>query len=326
MSKPHSRPGHFSWKEAHDLEAALQAGARQGALFKAGGVDVLDRLNERIDEPHTVINLRKVSGLDFVRVAEGLASIGPLVTLERLAKDERLAPALRQAAALVGTREVRAQATLGGNLAQRTRCWYFRSERFHCLRKGGETCDALEGQHEAHAIFDNERCASVHPSSIATALVALRASVKLRSLQRERTLELEQFFVSPRQDVTRENVLEQGELIVEVLVPFCATSSYAKMTQPGSFDWPLAEAAVALQLIEGIVQDASIVLGAVAPTPHRALAAEQALRGERLEGRIARAARLALEGATPLPRNRAKLAQLEVAVRRALQAAASTAP
>lgn len=325
MSKPNTRQQTpFFWKQAHDIDGALQAGAEQGALFKAGGVDVMDRLNERIDQPLTVINLRNVSGLNFVSATNGFTSIGPLVTLDRLAADERLPPALRQAAALVGTREVRAQATLGGSLAQRTRCWYFRSERFQCLRKGGQTCDALEGQHEAHAIFDNERCAAVHPSSIATALVALGASVKLRSLGQERTLPLEKFFVSPRQDVTRENVLMQGELIVEVLVPSCATSGYSKLTQPGSFDWPLAEAAVALQLDNGFVREVSIVLGAAAPTPHRALASEQVLRGERLDGRIGRAAQLALEGATPLPRNRAKLAQLESVVRRALQAAAGT--
>jgi xanthine dehydrogenase YagS FAD-binding subunit len=315
----------FFWKQASDLDDALQAGAREGTLFKAGGIDLDDRLNERIDQPLTVVNLRHVSELDFVRATDGQVSLGPLVTLQRLAQDERLPPALRQASALVGTAEVRARGTLGGNLAQRSRCWYFRSECFHCLRKGGETCHARGGQHEAHAIFDNERCAAVHPSSVATALVALRASVKLRSLRGERTLELEQFFVSPRQDVTRENVLEQGELIVEVLVPFCATSGYAKLIQPGSLDWPLAEAAVALELSEGIVRNASIVLGAAAPTPHRALAAEQALRGERLDGRIGRAAGLALEGATPLPRNRAKLAQLEVVVRRALLSAASRA-
>jgi xanthine dehydrogenase YagS FAD-binding subunit len=272
-------PISYSWNQARDLDGALQAGARQGALFMAGGVDVEDRLNERIDQPLTIINLRHVSELDFVRAQDGNVSLGPLVTLDRLARDERLPPALRQAAALVGTPAVRARSTLGGNLAQRMRCWYFRSERFHCLRKGGEICDAHDGQSEAHAIFDNERCAAVHPSSVATALVALHASVKLRSLQGERTLELERFFVSPRQDVTRENVLEQGELIVEVLVPPCATSSYAKLIQPGSFDWPLAEAAVALDLCQGVVRSASIVLGAAAPTPHRALAAEQALRG-----------------------------------------------
>ena len=315
----------FTWIEPADVASAIAAGAQQGALFKAGGVDVTDLMKEYVAQPTALVNLRRVADLDFLREDKGTLAIGPLVTLARLGDDPRVvkgATALAQAARAAATPQIRNLATLGGNLAQRPRCPYFRSELFHCRRKGGAECFAIPGENQDHAVFDNDRCAIVHPSGTATALVALRASLKLRGPRGERTLPIEHFFVRPEQDVTRENVLQPGELIVEVRVPTGRRSEYVKLMQKQSFDWPLADAAVSFDLDAGSLRDPRVVLGAAAPVPWRANAAEKALAGVTLTDAAARnAARLATQGATPLDKNKHKVPALQAAVLRSLRAA-----
>ena len=310
----------FAWIEPEDLRSAVAAGAQPGALYKAGGVDVQDRLKEHIDEPRQLVNLRRLKELDFLREEGGGLRIGPLVTLARLAEDpavRKAAPALAQAAEAAATPQVRNLATLGGNLAQRPRCWYFRKEEFRCRRKGGEECFAIDGQNEMHAVFDNQTCAIVHPSATATALCAAGARLRLRGPKGERTVAIEDFFVRPEKDVTRENVLGPGELIVEVQVDPAPRSAYVKLMEKQSFDWPLAEAAVALT-----DRGARVWMGAAAPVPWRAAGAEKMLATQRLDPALAEAAgNAAVEGATPLGQNGYKVPLLAVAVRRAILAA-----
>ena len=319
----------FAWIEAADVAGAIAAGAERGALFKAGGVDVTDLLKEGVAQPTALVNLRRIGELDFLREEKGALVIGPLVTLARLAEDPVVvkgANALALAAGWAGTPQVRNLATLGGNLAQRPRCPYFRSEQFHCRKKGGSECFAIPGENQDHAVFDNDLCAIVHPSGAATALVALGASLKLKGPRGERTLPIEQFFLRPRQDVLRENVLQPGELIVEVRVPTGRRGGYVKLMQKQTFDWPLADAASVLDLDGGTVREARVVLGAAAPVPWRASAVEKALVGKKLDEASARdAARLATEGATPLDKNRHKLPALQAAVLRSLRAAGGLA-
>ena len=307
-----------SWIEADDLQGALSAAAQPGSLVKAGGVDVGDRLKEHLDEPQALVNIRHVGELSFVRVeGEGL-TIGPLVTLAQLADDARMPRVLRDACLQAATPLIRSMATVGGNLAQRPRCWYFRNETFHCRRKGGSECFAIEGENEMHAVFDNDICAIVHPSAAATALLALGAVLELRTQSSQRAMPIEQFFVSPEKDVLRENVLAHGELITAIRIPVTkGASAYTKLMAKQSFDWPMAEAAVVLG------DRPRIVLGAAAPAPLRALEAEKAIAGARTidEGLAARASRLAVQGATPLSQNAYKLQLLETAVRRTLLAA-----
>jgi xanthine dehydrogenase YagS FAD-binding subunit len=309
----------FTWIEPEDLASAMSAGAQQGALFKAGGIDVSDRLKEHLDEPTALVNLRRLRDLDFVRADGSTLRLGPLVTLATLASDARIlkqAPALAEAAEAAATPQIRNAATLGGNLAQRPRCWYFRREDFHCRRKGGSECFALDGQNEMHAVFDNDLCPIVHPSATGTALTALGASLVLKGPGGERTLGIEDFFVSPKTEITRENVLRPGELIVEVRVPASRASRYVKLMEKQSFDWPLAEAAVSLG------DDPRVVLGAAAPVPWRAKAAEGLIRGKRVdEALAAQAAEAAVRDAKPLQHNGYKVPLLQAAVRRALLAA-----
>ncbi len=309
----------FTWIEPADLPGALAAGAQPGALFKAGGVDVLDRLKEHLDEPSTLVNLRRLADLDFIKLEGGTLRIGPLVTLARLAEDAQVRKAaniLSEAALAAATPQIRNVATLGGNLAQRPRCWYFRKEEFHCRRKGGTECFALDGQSEGHAVFGNDLCAIVHPSGTATALTALGASLILRGSRGERTVAIDDFFVRPETDVQRENVLKPGELIVEVRVPAGRKAGYVKLMEKQSFDWPLAEAAVSLGA------DPRVVLGAAAPVPWRSRGAEALLKSRTVDEKLAaEAAKVAVEGARPLQHNGYKVALLEAAVRRAALAA-----
>jgi xanthine dehydrogenase YagS FAD-binding subunit len=319
----------FTWIEATDVQAAIAAGAQKGALFKAGGVDVMDLMKEHVAEPTALVNLGRVRELDFLREEQAALAIGPLVTLARLADDPRVikgAKALAQAAGWAGTPQIRNLATLGGNLAQRPRCVYFRSELFHCRKKGGSECFAIPGENEDHAVFGNGLCAIVHPSGTATALVALGAQLKLKGPRTERTLPIEQFFLRPEQDVTRENVLQPGELIVEVRVPTGRRSEYVKLMQKQTFDWPRADAAVAFDMDGRSVREPRVVLGGAAPIPWRAEAVEKALAGRPLDEASARAAaQLATQGATPLEKNGHKLPALQAAVLRSLRAAGGLA-
>ncbi len=272
----------FEWTNARSIDDAVGQ-LNDKALPKAGGIDLLDRLKEGLDAPSRLVNIRTIPGLDSVKEESGWLRIGPLVTLAQIAEHpviRKQYTALADAALNAATPQIRNAATVGGNLLQRPRCWYFRSDQFHCLRKGGDTCFAQEGENEFHAIFDNEVCAVVHPSAAACALTALRAKVKVQGKERKREIALDDLFVRPETDVTREHVLNSGELLTEILVPApsdATRSAYTKVGQKESFDWPMAEVAVVLESRGGVVSKASIVLGAAAPVPWRATGAEKAL-------------------------------------------------
>lgn len=331
----------FDWVQPLTVADAVAALAHPGALAIAGGVDLLDRMKERIASPSRLVSLRKLPGLDAIAIDAGQARIGANVTLARLASDPALRashPLIGEAAGHAATPQLRAMATLGGNLAQRPRCWYFRSELYQCRKKGGATCFALDGDNESHAIFANETCAATHPSTIATALLALGARVAIAGPgKRTRELELASFFLAPETDLTREVDLQPGELITGLLVPAVGPevrTAYTKQVAKQSFDWPIVDVAVALAFAGETCRQATIVLGAVAPTPRRASAAERALVGSRVDAAsAARAAKAAVAGATPLRGpssssgsgngNDHKIPILEIVVARTILAAAN---
>ena len=215
-------------------------------------------------------------------------------------------------------------ATLGGNLGQKNHCWYFRSEHDVCRRKGGEACFALEGENENHALFGNSTCASVHASTVAPMLIALDAVLTITNGKTSREVKAEDFFVVPEKDLLHENVLQPGDLITSVRVPASVglRTGYLKQVAKESFDWPLAVAAVSVQLDGNTVSRASVILGAAAPVPMRAKAAEAALVGKpfTIES-IRAAAKASITGATPLSQNAFRLPIFEVTVRRALEQA-----
>ena len=321
----------FEWTNARSIDDAIGQ-LNDKAIPKAGGVDLMDRLKEGLDAPSRLVNIRTIPGLDYVKEESGWLRIGPMVTLAAIAEHPVIRKryiALADAALNAATPQIRNIATVGGNLLQRPHCWYFRSDQFHCLRKGGDRCFAQDGENEYHAIFDNDVCAVVHPSAAACALTAMGAKVEVKGKRGTREIALDDLFVRPETDITREHVLNPGELLTEIRVPApsdATRSAYTKVGQKESFDWPLAEVAVVLELRGGVVNKASIVLGAVAPVPWRATAAEKALAGNPLTEQTAReAATAAMRGATPLSQNAYKIPMFEAVVRRTILASGQEA-
>lgn len=310
-------------------EAKKLAQDKPGSLMKAGGIDVLDHLKEHLLEPPRVIDLKGIPGMNQVRVeGDGSLRIGSLATLAQVAAHEgvrKTHPALAQACGEAASPQIRNVATLGGNLLQRPRCWYYRLESYNCLKKGGGICFAINGENRYNVIFGGGPSYAAHPSNAAVALVALNASLVLEGPKGTRTVAAGDFFTLPAENPWSENSLDVHELLLEVRVPPArgVRSVYEAVRERAAFDWPLVAVAVALRLEGGTVREARIVLGAVAPTPWRVPKAEQALLGKALdEDSAVAAARAATFGAAPLSDNGYKVDLVQVLVRRTLLAMA----
>jgi xanthine dehydrogenase YagS FAD-binding subunit len=319
----------FAYVRPTSLDDATARLARPGARACAGGTDLLGCLRDEVFEAETVVSLQALAGAagipKGITTAGGGVSIGALTTLAEIARHDRIRAgyaALAEGAGAAASPQLRNQGTLGGNLCQRPRCWFYRGE-YPCARKGGDTCFAIEGDNRYHCVFGGGPCFIVHPSDTAPALVALGATVRIVGPGgRGRTVPLEQFFVLPSQHLTKENVLEPGEIVVEVTLPAPPTrSSYRKARARRSWDFALAGAAVALTMEEDRVTQARVVLSGVAPMPWRARASEAALVGNDLDAKtIRRAAVAAVEGAEPMHDNAYKLALTRGVVDQALTA------
>jgi xanthine dehydrogenase YagS FAD-binding subunit len=316
----------FEWVNATTVDQALSS-VTEGAAFKAGGVDLLDLMKDGIASPTRLVNIRQVSGLDQISEDQTGLRIGPLVTITQIEEHpavQKKYAALSEAASRIATPQIRHMGTVGGNLVQRPRCWYFRSEDFHCRKKGGTHCFAQDGENDYHAIFDNRVCAIIHPSGMAVPLVALNGRVEITTKKGKREVALEEFFVSPTHDVRRENILEPGELITAIIVPATdARTAYYKQGEKESFDWPLADVAVALTMQGSRCSKASVVLGGAAPYPYRATPAEAKLNNAEISEDSARAAaEAAMANAMPLEKNAYKIPIFEAIVRRTILRAA----
>lgn len=298
----------------------------------AGGTDLHDLQKEYVAQPEKLVSLGGVAGLGNIDVKGGKeVVIGAGVKLAAIAEHaelRKLAPGLTAAAGIVGGPQIRNMGTLGGNLCQRNRCWYFRDEHVKCLLKGGDKCYALpaDAENRYHAIFTQGlKCVIVGPSTLAPVLVALGATAHVRGGKGERKVALKEFFRAPSSADEREHVLAPNEVLTAVsfAVKENGTSASYEVRQKQSYDWPLVQAAVALTLTGGKASDAKIVLGHVAPTPHVSDAAARALDGKEVtEESAAAAGKAAAQGAKPLGQNGYKVRLVEVAVKRAILAAA----
>jgi xanthine dehydrogenase YagS FAD-binding subunit len=319
----------FRYVRPATLDEALAELAAPDAAGHAGGTDLLGALRDRAVTASTVVSLSAVGELRGIEERpSGELRLGALATLAEIAAHPLVrarAAALAEAAGAAATPQIRNQGTLGGNLCQRPRCWYFRS-RFDCARRGGAACSAVDGENLYHAIFGGDGCYMVHPSDTAPALVALQASVRVAGPAGPRTLPIGSFFVLPSQDLEHENVLRAGEIVTEVVLPPAPPghrSAYRKMRVRGAWDFALAGAAVAAVISDGRVRQARVVLSGVAPAPWRSPAAEEALVGRRLDVAAASGAgAAAVRGARPLSGNAYKVSLARAAVEDAVLALA----
>jgi len=304
----------FSYQRTSSIKEATAAAAQPEARILAGGTDLLGCLRDGVFQANRLVSINGIKDLTGIRPRPGGGlRIGALTTLTAIAENRQILdsyPVLAQAAAAVGSPQLRNQGTLGGNLCQRPRCWYFRDD-FHCLRKGGDQCFASAGQNQMHCIFGGYECFMVHPSDTAPALVALDAKVAVTGRRGARQMPLASFFVLPKTSLVKENVLEPGEMVTEVLLDAPQPGSrgaYRKARERGAFDFALAGAAIVLAMADGKVKTARVVLSGVAPVPWRSPETEQTLVGKPLDAVTAEAAATAaVKTAVPLRENAYKV-------------------
>jgi xanthine dehydrogenase YagS FAD-binding subunit len=321
----------FRWAEPKSVEqaAALLAAGNGKAFPMSGGTDLLAQIKEGIVAPDIVIDLAAIPGLSYVRSEKDGLKIGAMTTIAELAGDPAVRkeyPGLQQAASLIASPQLRNVGTVGGNLCQRPRCWYFRNAEIVCAKKGGDSCYAYEGKNKYHAIFGGSVCHIVYPSDLAPMLIALEAAVMVASPRGDRAVPLADFYALPDKNVLRENVLAPDELVREVRVPPAGKggrSAYLKLEERGTWDFALVSCAVKADGPGKSPSGLRIVLGGVAPVPWRLTKAEAALKGKSLtEAQARAAARAALADAEPLAENGYKRALVEAAVSRALMSIA----
>ena len=319
----------FAYVKAVDEKQALAAlGRERGKVLPlAGGMDLVSLLKDHIATPDRLVN---VKGLDATIGAtpDGGLRIGAAVRLVDLHSHATVTSqykAVAEAAAEVGTPQIRNLGTVGGNLMQRPRCWYFRNEEFPCLKKGGARCFSVDGENQYHAILGGGPCHIVHPSSLAVPLVAFGAKVRIVGPRGEKEVLAEEFFELPERNLFGETALRPDELLTHVILPPAKSMKSAtyEVRFKSSHDWPIAFASVALQLQGTTVSDARVVMGAVAPIPWRSPEAEGALKGQAVSEAVAlKAAEAALAGATPMTQNAYKVQIAKTAVKRAILRAA----
>jgi xanthine dehydrogenase YagS FAD-binding subunit len=328
----------FTYTSPSDLPSALRLlGKKWGGIeLLAGGTDLLALMKDDIVAPAHLVNIKKVAGLRELKcdARTGLQA-GCLVTLNEVARDRRVRntyPVLSQAIGDAASPQIRNMATLGGNLCQRPRCWYFRNGYgLLALDATGKSL-VLQGDNRYHAILGNAGPAYfVSPSTIAPVLVALGAAIEIAAPGGTRTIPLEKFYRIPQKEGEREHDLAPNEILIRLKLPppqRDASTAYYEVRQKHGFDWPAATATVSIVTTRGKVAGASVVLGHVAPTPWRSKQAEAALIGKSIDEQVASAAATAaLQPARSLGQNGYKIQIARVALRRAiLQAAGIQVP
>jgi xanthine dehydrogenase YagS FAD-binding subunit len=324
---------HLTIAAAQDALTALAQPGDESTRLIAGGTDLLPLMKDDLLQPQRLIDIKPARALRHITFADdGSVRIGALTTLAEIERHQHLAerlPILRQAVLDAATPQLRAMATIGGNLLQRSRCWYFRGP-FDCWLKGGDTCYMRDGENKYAAIFQTGPCASAHPSDPAPALVALDATVVLSSASGSREVAVADLLAPPTADHRVEHRLGSGELLTEIRIPADAVSgsgAFLKAMDRRAWAFALVSAAAQLTITSGTVARARLVLGGVANVPWRVAAAEQLLTGQALTPELAtQAADLAIAGAAPLAHNGYKVPLARELARRALLSAAGMWP
>jgi xanthine dehydrogenase YagS FAD-binding subunit len=313
-----------------DEVAALLAEATETTALIAGGTDLLDALKSGVSAADLVIDLRGIAGLAGITPEKGGLRIGAMTRIVDLAGEAVVArdhPGLKAAALSLATPQLRNVGTVGGNLCQRPRCWYYRDPQVVCRKKGGLNCFAYQGRNKYHALFGGNGCFIVYPSDLAPALISLGATATIGTAKGDKVIPLEAFYAGPDVDVTRENVLAKGQFLKGVWVPAPKAgqkSAYVKLEERGTWDFALVSAAAAGIMKDGALAEISIVMGGVAPIPWRLKKAEDVLRGKTIaEALIREAAAAALKDASPLRENGYKTDLVCAALKQAVMAVAA---
>jgi xanthine dehydrogenase YagS FAD-binding subunit len=313
------------------LEDALELLNRYGreGWALAGGLDSYDWFKDRIKRPRAVVDLGAIESLQQIRRYDGGLEIGAMATLTTVARHAdvtRSFKLLADAVEHVATPQIRNAGTLGGNLCQDTRCWYYRAG-WPCYRAGGNVCyaSAPEAMNREHCVIGARRCVAVNPSDTAAALVALDATMVIRNRRRERTVAAEDFFIGPAIDITRMTVLQPGDLLTAIRVPDTWANArfyFEKVRDRNAWDFPLVTVASAMTVNNGAIQQARVAVNGVAPYPVRLHEVERAITGRTLNEETATlAGETALRGTRPLRHNDYKLPLMRNLVRRSVRGA-----
>jgi xanthine dehydrogenase YagS FAD-binding subunit len=319
----------FVLADCTTVDAALSQ-LKDGAVVKAGGIDLLERMKNGTIQPSKLVNIRNITALRGIHETENGLTIGALTTLAEITDHAAIQgqyQILSDACGHAATPHLRNMATLGGNLLQPVQCWYYRSAEFQCIRKGKDFCFAFGGLNQYHAIMDYGTCPAVAPSSAAVALLGLNASIELTSAKRgKRTVSIKDFYVQPDANPTKFSVIEPDELLTAVTIPKPAPgtrSAYQKYGEKESFDWAIADAGVVLGMDGSICRQAVITMGAASPVVRRSSEAEALLTGKPITEETARAAgKAAMTNVQPLSMNAYKVELFSVAIYRTILLAA----
>ena len=296
------------------------------AWIMAGGLDSFDWLKDRIKKPKLLVDLSGIDELRGVRTTADGIEIGAMTTLTEIVNNPIIQSqysVLSQAAELVASPQIRNQGTIGGNVSQDVRCWYYRGG-WPCYRAGGNICyaDTPVGRNREHAIFGANRCVAVHPSDSVPALIALDAKFVLQTSKGERVVDAEDYFVGPEIDITHINILKPGDLLTAIRIPSTWANAkfyFEKVRDRNVWDFPLMNVASAIVLNGGLIDRARIVVNAVSPRPMRLHAVEDAIRGKSADDSTgAMAGALAVQGAVPLQFNAYKVSLMRNLVKRSI--------
>ncbi len=310
---------------AADAHKLLQQHGEQ-AWIMAGGLDSLDWLKDRIKKPKVLIDLSGVDELKGIRTSGDGVEIGAMTTLTEIANNPVINTrysVLSEAVSVVASPQIRNQGTLGGNVSQDTRCWYYRGG-WPCYRAGGNTCyaDTPVGRNREHAIFGANRCVAVHPSDSVPALIALGAKFVLLTPKGQKVVDAEDYFVGPEIDITNMTILRPGELLTAIRIPSTwadARFYFEKIRDRNVWDFPLMNVASAMFVSGGVIDRIRLAVSAVAPRPMRLKHVERAVAGKPAEGSTGEmAGRMAVEGAIPLQFNAYKVPLMRNLVKRAI--------
>jgi len=312
----------FQYATAHSTTSARELVAGNG-LYLAGGNDLLGLLKEYLVSADLVVNIKSLPGLNKIEHGKTFWTIGSLVTVAEIEDNEEIKkvfPGLHEASSEIASQQIRNVATVGGNLAQHSRCWYFRHRDTQCLKKDGDLCYARNGENRYHSLFTGNSCISPVVSSLATTFAALDATAVVLREGKETRLSMAELYHRAWENPLAHNSLNNGDLILRVEIPTARTrSTYMQVSDKHTFDWALVSCAAAAEVVDGRLKSPRMALGSISPVPHQVEEANSFLEGKVLDEALAtQAADMILKDAKPLEHNAYKVPMAHALIRRAL--------